>query len=218
MEQAYVPIWLDCSGRTVIIIGGGPVAERKVSGLLNSGANITIISPTMTERLLQLAQLSEVSWIQRPYRQGDLRGAFLVYTATNHADINRQVVKEAKETGALVNSADEPRSGDFITPSVVRRGRMSIAVSASGSSPGAVARIAQQLEQEYGDEYQVYFDFLHQIRQTILSRIEDPSKRRHLLRKVLELDILDEIREGRFELWSDEQRNNWIADNQEGNE
>ncbi|WDH81824.1 precorrin-2 dehydrogenase/sirohydrochlorin ferrochelatase family protein [Paenibacillus urinalis] len=216
MEQAYVPIWLDCSGRTVIVIGGGPVAERKVSGLLNSGANITIISPTMTERLLQLAQHSEVSWIQRPYRQGDLRGAFLVYTATNHADINQQVVKEAKETGALVNSADEPRSGDFITPSVVRRGRMSIAVSASGSSPGAVARIAKQLDQQYGDEYRVYFDFLHQIRQTILSRIEDPSKRRHLLKKVLELDILDEIREGRFELWSDEQRNEWIADNQEG--
>lgn len=48
MEQAYVPIWLDCSDRTVIVIGGGPVAERKVSGLLNSGANITIISPTMT--------------------------------------------------------------------------------------------------------------------------------------------------------------------------
>ncbi|MCM3129921.1 bifunctional precorrin-2 dehydrogenase/sirohydrochlorin ferrochelatase [Paenibacillus provencensis] len=216
MEQAYVPIWLDCSGRTVIVIGGGPVAERKVSGLLNSGANITIISPTMTERLLQLAQQGEVSWIQRPYRQGDLRGAFLVYTATNQADINQQVVKEAKETGVLVNSADEPRTGDFITPSVLRRGRLAIAVSASGSSPGAVAQIKKQLEQDYGDEYSMYFDFLHHIRQLILLRIQDPVRRRHLLQKVLELDILAEIRNGHYELWSDERINKWIADNQEG--
>ncbi|MCM3785812.1 bifunctional precorrin-2 dehydrogenase/sirohydrochlorin ferrochelatase [Neobacillus mesonae] len=216
MEGVYVPIWLDCSGRSVIVIGGGHVAERKVQGIRKSGAIITLISPNLTDGLLQIVKQGEASWLQRPYRQGDLKGAFLVYAATNDAKVNDRVIQEAKNAGALTNSADAPRTGHFITPSVVRRGRLAIAVSASGASPGAVSRITKQLEEDYGEEYSMYFDFLHRMRQIVKYSIEDPVQRRQLLKKVLEIDILTEIRDGKYECWTDEKINNWINNNQEG--
>lgn len=192
------------------------MAERKAEALAGSGAQLTIISPEVTESLLHMVHRGEAEWRKKPYLQGDLEGAFLVYAATNSPEINKQVVAEAKQRNILVNSSDAPITGDFITPSTVRRGKLTIAVSASGASPGAVKQIVEQLRVDYGDEYQIYLDFLQQFREIIQLEVEDRRDRKRLLDRVLELDILVQIREKRYHPWSQEEMKNWITANREG--
>lgn len=215
MENHYVPVMLNCSGRRCIVIGGGKVAERKIEALAGSGALLTIISPKVTEKILHMVDRGEAEWRKKPYLQGDLEGAFLVYAAASNPEVNAQVIAEAKQRNILVNSADAPSTGDFITPGSVRRGKLTIAVSASGASPGLAKQIIEQLRTDYGDEYQIYLDFLQQFREVIQFEVEDRRDRKRLLDRVLEMDILVQIREKRYRPWSQEEMIKWITANRE---
>ncbi|MCK6076092.1 precorrin-2 dehydrogenase/sirohydrochlorin ferrochelatase family protein [Paenibacillus silvae] len=211
----YTPIYVNTSGKPVLVIGGGRVAERKVKGLLQSEARITVISPQLTPELKQLHQESRFEWIARSYRNGDLRGAFLVYAATDDSQVNTAVVEEAEAASILVNDAISSGNSSFITPSVVRRGRLSIAISTAGAGPAAATEIRALLEQQFGDEYETYLDFLHQMRMEIKSRALPPVIRSKLLRRLTEMDILDQIRTGQFQWWTAEEIGDWISRNQE---
>ncbi|PZT57258.1 precorrin-2 dehydrogenase/sirohydrochlorin ferrochelatase family protein [Paenibacillus silvae] len=211
----YTPIYVNTSGKPVLVIGGGRVAERKVKGLLQGEARIAVISPQLTPELEQLHQESRFEWIARSYRNGDLRGAFLVYAATDDLQVNTAVVKEAEAASILVNDAISSGNSSFITPSVVRRGRLSIAISTAGAGPAAAAEIRALLEQQFGDEYETYLDFLHQMRMEIKSRALSPVIRSKLLRRLTEMDILDQIRTGQFQWWTAEEIGDWISRNQE---
>ncbi|MBB6020644.1 precorrin-2 dehydrogenase/sirohydrochlorin ferrochelatase [Paenibacillus sp. JGP012] len=211
----YTPIYVNTSGKPVLVIGGGRVAERKVKGLLQGEARITVVSPQLTPALEQLHQESRFEWIARSYRNGDLRGAFLVYAATDDLQVNTAVVEEAEAASILVNDAISSGNSSFITPSVVRRGRLSIAISTAGAGPAAAAEIRALLEQQFGDEYETYLDFLHQMRMEIKSRALSPVIRSKLLRRLTEMDILDQIRTGQFQWWTAEEIGDWISRNQE---
>ncbi|MCM3134534.1 bifunctional precorrin-2 dehydrogenase/sirohydrochlorin ferrochelatase [Paenibacillus polysaccharolyticus] len=213
--EHYTPIYVNTSDKSVLVIGGGRVAERKVRGLLQTEARITVVSPLLTPTLEQLHQESRIEWIARSYRNGDLRGAFLVYAATDDLQVNDAVVQEAEAGAILVNDAMSSGNSSFITPSVVRRGRLSIAISTAGAGPAAAAEIRALLEQQFGDEYETYLDFLHQMRMEIKSRGLPPAVRSTLLRRLTEMDILDMIRTGQFQWWSEEKIGNWISRNQE---
>ncbi|MGC5774940.1 precorrin-2 dehydrogenase/sirohydrochlorin ferrochelatase family protein [Paenibacillus pabuli] len=214
MEQ-YTPIFIDLSRKSCCVIGGGRVAERKIKGLLHTEAQITVISPEITSTLQQLHHDSRIQWIARSYRNGDLRGAFLVYAATDHREVNSSVVREAEEAGILVNDAMSSENSTFITPSVVRRGRLSIAISTAGAGPAAAAEIRDTLEQQFGDEYETYIEFLYQMRMEVKARVSSPSLRGKLLRRLTEMDVLEHIRTGQFQYWTEEQIGDWISHNQE---
>ncbi|MFF2910879.1 bifunctional precorrin-2 dehydrogenase/sirohydrochlorin ferrochelatase [Paenibacillus sp. NPDC057934] len=211
----YLPIMLDCSGQHCVVIGGGAVAERRVLGLLEAGAQVTVISPELTEALTGLAETSRLIWLSRHYAPGDIRGAFLVYAASNDVQVNGDVAQEARTQGIPVNVVSHAEVGSFITPAVLRRGRLTIAVSTSGAGPGAVTRIREQLEELLGEEYEPYLDFLYRMRGEIKRREPSSSVRRHLLRRLEELDVLDEMRQGTFIEWRPEVIDTWIADNRE---
>ncbi|QOS80816.1 bifunctional precorrin-2 dehydrogenase/sirohydrochlorin ferrochelatase [Paenibacillus sp. JNUCC31] len=213
--ERYTPIFVDLSRKSCCVIGGGRVAERKIKGLLHAEAQITVISPEITSTLQQLHQDSRIQWIARSYRNGDLRGAFLVYAATDHSEVNLSVVREAEEAGILVNDAMSAENSTFITPSVVRRGRLSIAISTAGAGPAAAAEIRATLEQQFGEEYETYIDFLYQMRMEVKARVSSPSLRGKLLRRLTEMDVLEHIRTGQFQYWTEEQIGDWISHNQE---
>jgi len=146
-------VFLKLAGRPVVVIGGGPVAERKVRALLESKASVTVVSPDVTPGLRDLAGAGGVRWEPRPYRPGDLDGARLVYAATDEPAVNAAVRVDANRAGIWVNVADEPEACDFLAPAVVRRGDLTIAVSTNGASPALARRIREQLEAEFGPEY-----------------------------------------------------------------
>ncbi|WP_263882138.1 bifunctional precorrin-2 dehydrogenase/sirohydrochlorin ferrochelatase [Paenibacillus sp. PSB04] len=213
--SVYLPVMLDCKGRCCAVVGGGAVAERKVNSLLAASADVTVISPEVTQGLRQLVMEGRIRWISREYAAGDLAGAFLVYAATSSPAVNGAVIDEAERMGALANAAGGSRTGSFISPSVLRRGRLVIAVSTSGAGPALAAEICDRLEEEYGPEYEEYLEWMYRMRSSIKRQVTRPETRQRLLMKAAELEVLDEIRKGTFEPWDTEQIKQWIANNQE---
>jgi siroheme synthase-like protein len=143
------PIFLNLDGKRCVVVGGGAVANRKARKLLQARAEVVAISPEVKPELESVA--TEVR--RRPYREGDLEGASLVFAATNRREINAAVTREARARGIPVNVADEPSEGDFALPSVLRRGQLQVAVSTGGASPTLARRVRYELESAFGSEW-----------------------------------------------------------------
>lgn len=214
-SKNYYPVMLDCSGRSCLVIGGGAIAERRVQALLEAGAIVTLISPEVTMELSCIIQSGKITWLQRSYKKGDVAGAFLIYAATSDQKLNKEIAEEAAEMGILVNVASRGEMGSFIQPSAFRRGHLVISVTTGGASPGLAAEICAQLEEMYGEEYEQYLDFLYEMRRQIKLHVKTPALRVKLIKRLSEMGILEEIRQGTYQAWSAEQITNWIAHNQE---
>lgn len=145
------PIALNLAGRRCVTVGGGAVAERKVRGLLASGAAVTVIAPALTEGLRSLVSAGTIEVEHRPYAPGDLRGAFLALAATDRREVNAAVTAEARALGVLVNCADAPDEGDFSVPALARRGRLTVGVSTAGGSPVVAGLVRDRLAEALGD-------------------------------------------------------------------
>jgi precorrin-2 dehydrogenase / sirohydrochlorin ferrochelatase len=149
----YYAAFLDLTGRVCLVVGGGAIAERKVSGLLEAGARVRVVSPSLTVALAALARAAMIEHRPRRFRRIDTRGCTLVVAATGVSEIDDAVAVAARPAGALVNVVDRPASCDFILPSVLRRGDLQIAVSTGGRSPALAREIRRRLEAEIGEDY-----------------------------------------------------------------
>lgn len=149
----HYPAYLDLRGRPCIVIGGGEIAARKVASLLEAGARVTVVSPTLTAELQALADTHEVVHHPRAYRRGDLAGAWLAYAATDDEAVHAEIAAEAAEARVFVNVVDQPRFCGFIVPAVVRRGPVSVAVSTGGASPALAKQLARELDATLGAEW-----------------------------------------------------------------
>ncbi|ANS75515.1 hypothetical protein AWM70_13665 [Paenibacillus yonginensis] len=209
----YIPIMLDCEGLKAVIVGGGRIAARKAAPLLEGGAELTVISPQLGPSLEQKWQLGEIIWMNRPYQAGDLKAlkAALVYACTPDPMVNRNLAQEARELNIPVNVATRSSEGNFITPTVIRRGDLVISVSASGASPVLVRGITDELNARFGDEYALYLEFCRKVRERVKRQVDDPAKRLYLMNKLGELDIWEQIRAGEFQIWSEGQIDEWIV-------
>ena len=146
----YYPVYLNLRGRRCVIVGGGTVAEGKISRLLDSGAEICVVSPDATPGIRQFAADGAVRWEQRKYRAGDLEGAFIAIAATNVHEVNHSIFEEAEARGIMLNAVDDPPNCSFIAPSIVQRGPVTLAISTGGVSP-ALARKLRESLQSSGD-------------------------------------------------------------------
>ena len=149
----YYPIFLNIRGKRCVVVGGGPVALRKVNILLEHEASVKVISPELCPELSQLAKSRAIQVLQRNYNGGDLQGAFITIAATDDGEINNKVAEEARAKGVLVNVVDDSEHSDFIVPSQFRRGDITIAVSTAGKSPALARKIRTRLEEDFGVEY-----------------------------------------------------------------
>lgn len=150
---SYYPVFLNISDKRCVVVGGGQVALRKVRAMLEHGANIDVISPDLCPELVQLTKRGEINVLNREYQIGDLKGAFVAIAATDNDEINRQIAEEAKRNAVLVNVVDEVKNSDFIVPSYLHRGEITIAISTAGKSPALARKIRTKLEKDFGDEY-----------------------------------------------------------------
>jgi siroheme synthase-like protein len=160
----YYPICLDLRDRPCVVIGGGSVAARKVAGLLECSARVTVVAPALAPALEALAQQGHLTAHRRPYAEGDLAGAVLAIAATDAREVNARVAAEAQARGIWLNAADDPENCDFILPAVVRRGDLQIAISTGGRSPALARRVREDLEQRLPAEYADLLPLLADVR------------------------------------------------------
>ena len=146
MSGFAYPIVLDLTGRPCLVVGGGTVALRKVAGLVEAGARVTVVSPSLTPALLRLASGAPLRWRPREYAAGDAAGFTLVMVATDDRAVNAAVAAECRERGIWANCADDPARCDFILPSVLRRGAVTVAVSTGGRSPTLARLLREDLD------------------------------------------------------------------------
>lgn len=133
------PLFIDLSGKPVTVIGGGKIAQRRIETLWRFGAQITVISPE-TDRLPEGIILQA-----RPYRKGDLAGAFLAVAATNERVVNHLVALEAQEKGILISVADCKEECTFFFPAVCEGGKLVVGVVSDGSDHEKTARAAAEI-------------------------------------------------------------------------
>ncbi|WP_284036823.1 NAD(P)-binding protein [Neobacillus sp. 114] len=188
--NGYYPIMLKLEGKKVVVAGGGKVAERKVKGLLETGAAITVISPESTPVIQHLAHEGKITWKQKSFAKLDIQEAFLIIAATNDPHTNN-LVKEEAAAHQLVSIADNPEESDFHLPSHLKRGRLSIAVSTGGASPILAKQIRKQLEQQFDSRYENYLEFLFSKRKWILKNVEDADLKRKLLTVIVSPEFLN---------------------------
>ncbi|MCR8644177.1 hypothetical protein NV379_16100 [Paenibacillus sp. N1-5-1-14] len=196
------PIMINLVNQTCLVVGGGQVAERKVSGLLEAGAIVHLLSPHVTDRLKDLIDDSLVVWLEGNYTS-DTKDIFqkypyrLVFTATSEQAINEQVARDAAESHALVCRVDHAQFGDFTVPAVLRRGDLNITISTGGASPALAAGIKRELEERYGEEYEIYLEFLQELRVKLKDWVQLREERKELFRGILKLELLPLIRQGK---------------------
>ncbi len=147
--HAFYPVSLDVSGRSCLVVGAGPVASRKVRGLLECGARVHVVATEVCREMDQLAPLLQ-SVDRRPYRAGDVLGHALVVTATGDTAVDGAVFADAEAAGIWVNSADDPAHCSFILPAVHRDGAVTIAVSTGGLSPALASWLRTTLALQCG--------------------------------------------------------------------
>ncbi len=160
----YYPVFLNIQDKPCVVIGGGEVAERKVNILLEEGALVTVVSRDLTDELKELARRGAIQVVPRDYRSGDLKGALIAFSATDNQAVNRRVSEEGRQERVLVNVVDDPELCDFIVPSRIRRGDITIAISTSGRSPALARKIRTDLEASIGPEYDALASLLSQVR------------------------------------------------------
>jgi siroheme synthase-like protein len=195
MAQFY-PVFLDLRDRPCVVIGGGGVAELKVIGLLDAGARVTVISPAATGRLEDLASRGAIQVARRPYRPGDLTGAFLAVAATDDRPVTHAVWQEAEARGVLINAVDDLPHCTFIAPAVHRQGDLTIAVSTAGGSPALAVRLRDRIGRLVGPEYNAFLALLGSFRAEVMARIPDAKARTALWYRIVDSEAIGLIRAG----------------------
>ena len=197
--MTFYPVFLNLRGRRAVVIGGGAVAEQKVLGLLAAGAHVTVVSPETTPRLADLAAAGGIELRRRPYRAGDLAGAWLAIAGTDDREANAGVWAEAEREGVLLNAVDDLDHCSFIAPAIHREGDVTVAVSTSGKSPALAARLRQRVAQLVGPTEARLCALLGELRPELAARVPDTRARTTLWYRMVDSDVIDFVRRGDME-------------------
>lgn len=201
MSRKYYPAFINLKGKKCVVVGGGNVAERKITSLLRAGASVEVISPTLSIVLEKKRVKGEIAHVKRRYKSGDLKDAFLVIAATSNKEINKKISEEAL---CLVNVVDMPELANFIVPSVVQRGHLTIAITTSGTSPAIAKAIRKELELLYSKDVGQFLSFLENIRKKTAKEILNKQIRSCILRDVASEEVLTKLREMGYKAAKDE--------------
>src|SRR5438874_12252538 len=178
------PIFLKLEGCRCLVVGAGKVAEGKIRGLLDAGASVEVVAPFAVPQIQQWFGQGVLSWQQRVFEPRDLDHASIVIAATPSHEVNTQVFEEAQLRNVLCNSVDDPENCDFYYPAVVQRGDLQIAISTNGRSPALAQRLRQELEEQFGAEYESWVAELGKAREELTAQVLDVEARKKLLHEI----------------------------------
>jgi len=182
---AYYPVFLELKGRPCLVIGGGGIAYQKAKALVACGARVRVVSPELSKDLQRLLRRRKMTWRRGLFKSADLKGAELVVAATDNQVVNKQAYRLAAQRGIWINVVDQPRLCSFIVPSVVRRGKLTVAISTSGISPALSKWIRKDLERRYGPELGKLLARSAKVRGAIREAVPSYSKRKRLYERAL---------------------------------
>ena len=183
--MAKYPIYLDLKDKKVVVIGAGPVAERKVKSLCDSGAKVVVVGRDIDRDFAKSCEEKSVKTISGGYSKEYLKSAVLAIAATDDTFLNKQVYDDCHKLSVLCNVVDVPELCDFYVPAVVRRGDLQIAVSTDGSCPAYAANLRKKLEEIFTENHARFITELKTARERIIKRISDPDKRRQILQELV---------------------------------
>ena len=155
--MAYFPFFVDLSGSRGLIVGGGAVALRKVQKLLPYGPELTVVAPELRR---EFEELEGLELARRPFDEGDLEGRAFVVAATGDRQVNHRVAELCKARRIPVNVADSREDSSFLFPALLRRGALSVGVSAGGASPAAAAWARDRFAQAVPERLEDILQFL----------------------------------------------------------
>ena len=191
----FYPLFLDLQGRSVLVVGGGAVAERKVESLLAAGAAVILVAPVVSSSLSELGSSNTIQLRLRKFAESDLDGMVLVISATDDPAAQDQIAAAARSRGIPINTVDQPKLCDFIVPAVVRKGDIVVAISTSGRSPALAAALRAKLENIITDDAARAARVLGEVRSEIHSRFPDPNRRKQVFESIVASGILEWIKE-----------------------
>ena len=196
-DRPYFAAFLDVRGRPCVVVGGGPVAARKVDALLASGARVTVIAPELCNRIAVQVAAGEVHHECRRFQTGDLDGADLAVAATDDVNTNQAVSDAARARHIPINAVDDPARSSFIMPSIVDRAPLAIAISSGGTTPVLARLLRARLETMIPAAYGRLAALAAKFRVKSKERYPDTESRRRFWEKVLQGPIADMMFGGR---------------------
>ncbi len=193
----YLPICLNLEGRRVLVIGGGGVGTQKVEDFSASGADVTVISPVVSDSIQAQVESGQVRWLERCFAPGDTQGYFLVAVATDDPIANRAAFLEADAAGQLVNVCDDPPNCNYIFASRIERGPLTVSIFTHGTSPALSRRVRRELQAWLGPEYEEFANLLAELRPRVraLEGLSQPDRQR-IFERIVYSEVLLLLREG----------------------
>ena len=176
--MAYFPFFVDLEGKNGLIVGGGAVALRKAKKLLPYGPRLTVVAPELSP---EFQGLQGVELLQRPFEETDLDGCAFAMAATDDRALNHYIAELCSQQRIPVNVADSREDSTFLFPALLRRGELSVGVSASGAAPAAAACVRDRFAEVLPDRLEEILTFLDQIREPVRQTVPDGNVRKRLL-------------------------------------
>jgi uroporphyrin-III C-methyltransferase/precorrin-2 dehydrogenase/sirohydrochlorin ferrochelatase len=192
----YFPIFLDTTDLTCLVVGAGEVAARKVELLLKTSADITVVAPWVCDTVQRFAKEEKIKLIVRPYCDSDMTNKQMVFVATDNSEINKQIHDEARVQKILVNVVDNTPLCQFITPSIVDRSPIIIAMSSGGVAPVLLRYLRQKLESVIPQKVSLLGLFSEKFRESVKKRFKSVTERRYFWEDVLDGDIAENVLQG----------------------
>ena len=150
--RVLLPLFLDLSGKDVLVVGAGVVAARKVADLVAVGAKVRVVAPRVTDELTNGGAAGTVRIETRGFEERDVEGAWLVFAATDDADVQKRVAVACEKARVFCVAVDDPPNASAYGGGIVRRGPVTIAISTSGEAPALARLLREILEQALPDE------------------------------------------------------------------
>lgn len=185
------PVMLRVDGRPAVVVGGDRAAAPKIESLLQAGAAVTVVARTLVPAIADSVASGRVRHVARDFQEGDLRGAAIAYASTTDAELIARLTTEAARERVLLNVIDVPAACDFVSPAVLRRGDLVVAVGTGGASPGLAGRLRDRLAAEIGPEYG---PFVHILR-TLRAALADRPDRADVISALLDSPLLGLVRD-----------------------
>ena len=198
-NQFRYTVQLNMENRRCVVVGGGSVALRKAKSLLEAGAAVTLIAPSILPEIVALQRtFPALSLCRRNYEEGDLQDAFLVIAATDNRPVNEAITREATAERCLINVADDPDAGNFTVAGTFDTGNLHFSV-ATGGNPRLTHLLLEDLKQQYGDDMAAFAAFLDEQRETVKQRLPGPRARQEFWRNTLTNQLLQLVKEGQLQ-------------------